>query len=174
MVARRSVLIAAAGFGASAGLLAATPALATPARESGTWRIDASRSSFSDGTFPPNMSLTIDMTLRDTRIVYSSVNDTNKDRPPMLTNWEASLDGMVGPLNESARFNQISVLRLNPMEYRVLKMKDGDVIVGEFWTFMADERTLLRRGVCKNMQGRSRAFEEYFLRIGPAAKTAGA
>jgi hypothetical protein len=48
------------------------------------------------------------------------------------------------------------------------------VIVGEFWTFMADERTLLRRGVGKNMQGRSRAFEEYFLRIGPAVKTAGA
>jgi hypothetical protein len=49
-----------------------------------------------------------------------------------------------------------------------MKMKDDDVIVGEFWTFLRDRRTLVRRGVGKNATGKSRVFEEYFVRTGPS------
>jgi hypothetical protein len=43
-------------------------------------------------------------------------------------------------------------------------MKDGDVIVGEFWTFRPDGKTLVRRGVGKSPQGTSRAYQETFIR----------
>jgi hypothetical protein len=155
----------------AAGLAAcATPATTTappPVPPDGRWFIDPKRSSFSNMAFPPNMSLTLDMKFEPGapgRIVYGSVNDTNKEKP-YISNFSATLDGVPGPFEEQTRFNQISVLQLNPTEFRVLKMKDGDVVVGEFWTFLPDGKTLLRRGVGKNAEGRSRAFEEYFTRL---------
>src|SRR5262249_51145375 len=42
-------------------LLVVRTALAADNPVTGTWRIDASKSSFSDGTFPTNMSITIDL-----------------------------------------------------------------------------------------------------------------
>ncbi|CAN1527840.1 hypothetical protein MCERH10_01285 [Caulobacteraceae bacterium] len=165
---RRSLLAIGPALAISAIASSQSFAQAGLSRHSGTWRIDASRSSFSDGTFPPNMSLTIDMTISNGRIVYGSVNDTNKTRPPSLTNFDTTLDGVPSAFLGQDRFNKISVLQLNPNEFRIMKMKDDDVIVGEFWTFLRDRRTLVRRGVGKNATGKSRVFEEYFVRTGPS------
>jgi len=148
---------------------AASLAYAADSPHSGTWRIDPTRSSFSNQPFPPNMSLTLKMKFADGKIVYDSVNDTNREKP-YVSHFETGLDGKPSPFREQARFDEVSVLQLNANEFRVLKTKAGDVVVGEFWTFLPDGRTLLRRGVGKNAEGRSRAFEEYFTRVEDGAK----
>jgi hypothetical protein len=63
----------------------------------GTWKIDAPKSSFSDGTFPKNMSITITLTFNDGELKYHSVNDTDKDKPSGL-DYTAKLDWKPGPL----------------------------------------------------------------------------
>jgi hypothetical protein len=145
-------------------LVLSSPVVAADSAHSGTWRIDAKRSSFSNMPFPQNMSLTLKIRIADGRITYGSVNDTNRDKP-YLSNFATALDGTPSAFAEQERFDQVAVLQLNPDEFRVLKTKAGDVIVGEYWTFMPDGKTLRRRGVGKNAEGRSRAFEEFFTRV---------
>lgn len=166
---RRTLLtVALAGLAASAcASTGASPAQAPappPFPANGRWRIDPTRSSFSNMAFPPNMSLTLDIAFSPNKIVYGSVNNTTPDKP-YISNFTTTLDGAPSPFLEQTRFDQISVLQLNPTEFRILKMKGADVVVGEFWTFLPDGKTLLRRGVGKNAQGVSRAFEEYFTRL---------
>lgn len=147
----------------------ASVAAASELNHSGTWRIDPARSSFSNMPFPANMDLTLTMKLADGVIVYNSVNLTNPERP-YISNFQTGLDGKPSPFLEQARFDAVSVLQLNESEFRVLKTKLDDVIVGEFWTFLPDGKTLIRRGVGKNAEGKSRAFEEYFVRVNVAIK----
>lgn len=63
------------------------------------------------------------------------------------------LDGAVTPVFDKSRFNQISVRRLDDDMLEVLEMKDGDVIVGSFWTFSRDGQSFIRRGVGKALTG---------------------
>ncbi len=51
-----------------------------------------------------------------------------------------------------------------PNDLQILKMKDGDVIAGEFWTFSPDGKTAIRRGIGKNPDGKSHAYQEAFVR----------
>jgi hypothetical protein len=44
----------------------------------------------------------------------------------------------------------------------VLEQKDGDVIVGQYWRFSPDGKTLVRWGVGKAPDGKSKAFLEWF------------
>lgn len=152
-------------------LIAATIALSlglvTPAaaqsEHSGSWHSIESRSSWSDGKFPKGFSLTITVDFSGNQISYHSANDTDKGKVSGL-NFTTSLDGTVSPVTNQSRFNQISVKKLGPNDLEILEMKDGDVIVGSFWTFAADGKTFVRRGVGKDPEGKSKAFEEVFAR----------
>jgi hypothetical protein len=95
----------------------------------GTWKIDAPKSAFSDGTFPKNMSITITLKFSDGELNYHSVNDTDKNKPSGL-DYTAKLDWKPGPIANNPRFTQVAVRRLNKNEFEVLEMKDGDVLVG--------------------------------------------
>jgi hypothetical protein len=156
---------AAAPLAACATVPEAAETAPPPVPADGKWFIDPTRSSFSNQPFPPNMSLTLDIKFADGKVIYNSVNNTNKDNPPYVSNFATPLDGSPSPFEEQSRFNQVAVLQLAPTEFRVLKMKDGDVVVGEFWRFLPDGKTLVRSGVGKNAEGRSRAFQEYFTRL---------
>ena len=150
----------------SAAALVATMlsgAQALAADYSGAWHSIDDRSSWSDGKFPKGFSLTIDLKFEGDKVIYHSINDTNKNAPAVLE-YIAPLDGTVAPVLNNARFNQVSIKRLSPNELQLLELKDGDVIVGSFWTFLPDGKTVVRRGVGKSPEGKSKAFEEYFSR----------
>jgi hypothetical protein len=130
---------------------------------SGAWHCIAEKSSWSNGQFPKTFSLTLHISFDEDQIRYHSVNDTNRNTPANLE-FTAPLDGTVASLPNNVRFNQVSVRMHGPNELEMLKMKDGDVIVGSFWRFSADGKMLVRRGVDKGADGKSRVFEEYFTR----------
>jgi len=149
-------------FALLASALLAAPA-AAQAKYDGAYHSIESRSSWSDGKFPKGFSLTIDIKFEGGKLIYHSVNDTNKNAPAKL-DYTAPLDGTVAPIAGQARFNQVLVKQLSPTELEILELKDGDVIVGSFWTFLPDGKTFVRRGVGKSPEGASKAFEEYFAR----------
>ena len=147
------------------GLVLICAALASPAMAatdySGTYHSDASRSSWSNGKFPKNFSLTIAVEFKDNKIVYHSENEHS---PAANLSYTAPLDGSVVPMEGNARFNQIAVKKITPNELEILEMKDGDVLVGSYWVFDRDGKGFVRRGVGKDAEGKSHEFEEYYKR----------
>ena len=127
----------------------------------GKWKIDASKSSFSDGSFPKNMSIVIDLYFSTDELLYHSVNDTNKEKPSGL-DYTAKLDWKPYPLENNPRFNQVAVRRLNEREFEVLEMRDGDVLVGAVYELLPGGKRFVRRGIAKSPDGRSREYEEFF------------
>lgn len=142
--------------------LSATSALAASPHD-GTWVSVEEKSSWSDGKFPKGFKLAITLKFDDNKLEYSSVN-TTRPETPYRTNYVATLDSKPAPLNEQARFNNVRVRKLTADEFEILKMKDQDVIVGEYWRFLPDGQTLVRRGIAKSPEGVSRAYDEYFVR----------
>ncbi len=145
----------------SLAFFAVVPALASDSRFDGTWKIDDSKSSWSDGNFPKNMSLTIVLKITEDELTYHSVNDTVKDNVAH-TDYVAKIDGKPYPLPGHTRYNQVTVRRLNENQFEILELKDGDVIVGAIWMFSADGKHLVRWGVGKSPEGKSKAYIEYF------------
>lgn len=156
---RRTIL---AMLAAGAMAMATAPAQAAGPHD-GAWVSTEEGTYWSDGKLPKGFKLTINLTFGDNRLEYHSVN-TTRPETPFKTDYETSLDGKVNPFAEQARFNQISVTQLGPDEFQILKMKDGDVIVGEFWTFSPDGKKLVRRGVGKSPEGVSKAYQETFIK----------
>ena len=147
------------------GASAQAPAMANSASaHNGKWHSVADGTYWSDGKLPPGFSLAIELTFGPNRLNYSSVNDTDQAKPMALA-YTATLDGATLPLPGQARYNQVSVRQLSANEFQLLKSKDGDVIVAEFWTFYPDGKTLIRRGVGKSPEGVSKAFQETFKRM---------
>ena len=141
---------------------------------SGNWVLDPSRSSWSDGSFPPAMSIKINMRFDEDGVVYSSVNDTCQTSPadvmpgwcaysaePYRVNFTGRFDQTVLPVENQSRYNQVTVRRFNANEFQILKMKDGDLILAEFWTFRDNGQELVRRGVSLKA---NRTYDEYFRR----------
>jgi hypothetical protein len=131
----------------------------------GTWHAIPETIYFSNSTPPSGFSLRMAITITEDRITYLSSNDTDKTKLPVMQVWEASLDGTPMPMHNQARFNQISVTRISASDYRVMKMKDGDVISGEFWTMHPDGSKFVRRGVAKSSEGRSHVYDEWFRKV---------
>jgi hypothetical protein len=127
----------------------------------GKWKIDAPHSSWSDGRFPKNMSITIDLAFTADQLVYHSINDTNKDKPALL-DWSAKLDWQTYPIPDNARFDEVRVRRLTPTQLEVLELKDGDVIVSALWELLDGGKRFVRRGVGKGADGKSHEYEEFF------------
>jgi hypothetical protein len=127
----------------------------------GTWKIDASKSSFSNGKFPKNMSISIQVTIRGEQIIYHSVNDTNKSRPTGV-DYTATMDAKAYPATGADRYDRVSVRRLGKNQLEILESKDGDVIVGAIWELLPGGKRFVRRGIAKGADGKSFEYEEYF------------
>jgi hypothetical protein len=127
----------------------------------GKWKIDAPKSSWSDGKFPKNMSITIDLVFKNDELIYHSINDTNKDKPAML-DWKAKLDWQTYPIPNNARFNEVRVRQLTSTQLEVLELKDGDVVVSALWEMLDGGKRFVRRGVGKGADGKSHEYEEFF------------
>lgn len=138
----------------------AAPAMAA-SRHDGKWVSVAEKSYWSDGKFPKGFKLAIDMTWQPNKLIYRAVNTTNPDKP-YLNNFDATLDDQVGPLTGNPRFNEIRIKQLGPDTYQVLEQKDGDVIVGQYWEFSKDGKSLIRWGTGKAPDGKTKAFLETF------------
>ena len=126
---------------------------------SGTYQSVASKSSWSNGEFPKNFSLMIQVKFEGNKIVYHSVNANS---PAANLDYTAPLDGTVVPMTGNARFNQIRVKKIAPNELEILEMKDGDVLVAAYWIFEKDG--FVRRRVGKGADGKSHEYEEYYTR----------
>jgi hypothetical protein len=127
----------------------------------GTWKIDALKSSFSNGKFPKNMSITIKVAIQGDQLIYHSVNDTNKDKPSGI-DYTSTMDGKPYPATGSASFNAVSVRRLSKNQLEILESKDGDVMVGAIWELFPDGKRFVRRGIAKGADGKSFEYEEFF------------
>ncbi len=141
--------------------LATTPPVSAEGRFDGTWKIDDSKSNWSDGNFPKNMSLRIVLKITGDELTYHSVNDTVKDKATHM-DYVAKIDGKPHPLTDHPRYNQVTVRRLNENQLEILELKDGDVIVGAIWMLSADGEHLVRWGIGKSPEGKSKAYIEYF------------
>ena len=128
----------------------------------GKWKIDAPKSSWSDGKFPKNMSLVINMSFTGDQIKYYSVNDTNKERPPSIVDFTAKMDWTPHPFEGSARYNQVALRSLGKTQMEVLELKDGDVIVGAIYDLLPGGKRFARRGIAKGADGKSHEYEEFF------------
>ncbi len=128
----------------------------------GTWKINDTKSSWSNGEFPPNMSLSIELKIDGDVMNYRSVNDTRKGVPGVVSHFEAAMDGKPHLYPDSPRFNQVQIRRIGPGQLEVLEMKDGDVVVGAWWWLSADGQHFVRRGIGRGADGKSKEYEEYF------------
>jgi hypothetical protein len=128
----------------------------------GSWKIDAPKSSWSNGRFPKNMSIVITLTFTGDELKYHSINDTNKEKQPNYADYTAKMDGKLYPFPNSARFNQVSVRRIGETEMEILEMKDDDVIVGAVYELMPGGKRFVRRGIAKGADGKSHEYEEFF------------
>lgn len=146
------------------GLLVFTsvPSFAASDPLDGTWKINDAKSSWSNGEFPPNMSLSIELKIDGDVMNYRSVNDTRKDRPGVVSHFEAAMDGKPHLYPDNQRFNQVQIRRIGPGQLELLEMKDGDVIVGAWWWLSEDGKHLVRRGIGKGADNKSKEYEEYF------------
>ena len=145
---------------AALALSAASAQAANP--HDGAWVSVHEGSYWSDGKLPPNFKLTVNLKFGPNKLEYHSINTTQPDKP-YISDHVTTLDGAVTPFASQARFNQVSVKQTGPNEITILKMKDGDVIAGEFWTFSPDGKTAVRHGVGKSPEGVSKAYQETFI-----------
>lgn len=145
----------------AAAVLCCAIAFAADDPFSGTWKIDAPKSSFSNGKFPKNMSITIQVSIQGDRLIYHSVNDTNKDKPSGI-DYTAAMDGKPSPATGNDRYNTVSVRRIGKNQLEILETKDGDVIVGAFWELLPGGKRFVRRGIAKGADGKSWEYEEFF------------
>lgn len=153
---------AAMGAAMMIAAVASVPAMAKPAvSHDGKYVSNEAKSFWSNGEFPKGFKLSIDLKWTANKLEYHAVNTTNPAKP-YLNNFEATLDDVAGPLHENARFNEIRIKKLDADTYQVLEQKDGDVIVGQYWRFSPDGKTLVRWGVGKAPDGKSKAFLEWF------------
>jgi len=147
----------------AAGLLAIV-GMASAANDpyNGLWKIDDSKSGWSDGNFPKNMSLSIQLKVTGDEIVYHSINDTNKEKKANTVDYTAKADGKDNPLTGGGRYNMVSIRRVSKDEYEVLEKKDGDVIVFAIWQMLPGNKTFVRRGMAKGVDGKAHEYEEFF------------
>ena len=157
---RRTMMTLLAG---AALAMSATGALAASPHD-GAWQSEHEGSYWSDGKLASNFKLTVWLTFAPNKLTYHSENTTDPAKP-YISDHVTTLDGTPAPFPNQARFNQVSVKQTGPDDIAILKMKDGDVIAGEFWTFSADGKTAVRRGVGKSPEGISKAYEEHFARV---------
>lgn len=140
-------------------LSAASAQTANP--HDGAW--EAVESKAPGSTIPPGFKLVINFKFGPNKLEYHSINTTRPDKP-YISDHVTTLDGTPAPFPNQERFNQVSVTETGPNDLQILKMKDGDVIAGEFWTFSPDGKTAIRRGIGKNPDGKSHAYQEAFVR----------
>ncbi|WP_342627077.1 hypothetical protein AAC691_12145 [Nguyenibacter vanlangensis] len=131
---------------------------------SGCWIIDAAHSSWSDGRFPPDMSLRLYLEFTQDRLRYHSENDTDRTQAVRTLDYDTVLDGSTSGLAGSPRFDTVRARQISALEFEILELLDGDVIVAAYWRFSEDGRTLWRWGVGKSPLGRSRTYAELFVR----------
>ena len=138
----------------------AAPALAHP--------IDGAWKEVHTGTLgittPADFKLIIWLKVEGDRLDYYSENTTRPDAP-YISGHRATLDGKVAPFPNQPRFEQVSVLLTEPRELQIMKMKGEDVLSGEFWTFSQDGKTAVRRGISKNVEGKSYPYQEHFVKV---------
>jgi hypothetical protein len=104
------------------------------------------------------------MSFGPNHLTYHSVN-SSRPNALYISDHASTIDGKVAPFPNQERFNQVSVLETDPYNLQILKMKDGDVVAGEFWTISADGKTAVRRGVAKDATGKSHAYQEHFAKL---------
>lgn len=155
----KKAILAALGV-ALVGLSA--PAFAADASAfTGSWKSLREISGWSDGKFPKDFSLTINLKFDGDKLAYHSENDTNKQAPPRVLAFNAAFNGKTYPIAGSDRYNQVRITRIGDDAFELLQLKDGDVIVGGYWRLLPDGR-LVRWGVAKNPDGSSHSYLEYF------------
>src|SRR5271157_4020932 len=128
----------------------------------GKWKIDAPKSSWSNGQFPKNMSLEINLEFTGDELKYHSINDTNKEKKPALVDYSAKLDWKPYPLAGGGRYNQVAARRIGKNELEIMELKDGDVIVGAIYELLSGGKRFVRRGIAESPDGSSHEYEEFF------------
>lgn len=131
----------------------------------GTWVNDNMRSTWSDGHYPTGkMNLAMTVSFSGDHLVYHSVNSTLKNKSPMVIDFDAIMDGKPYPLSGSGRYDVVRARRLENNRIEILEMKNDDLIVGAIWTLEDGGKTLMRWGIGKSPEGKSKAYQEFFTR----------
>ena len=132
-----------------------------PSAHSGTFRIDRGRSNWSNGKFPPNMSLTIHLTVEGDTFEYHVVNDTRPESL-YLVDFVAKRDGQPYP-STGRGTDHVSMKQLRDDEYQLIKTLKGDITCVEYWRFVEDNDVVIKHGSIQREDG-IMAYVEYFRR----------
>ena len=149
-----------------AGVVLSTAFLATSALASpldGAWQEKHPPASIKGVTTAEGFKLTIWMKVNGEELDYYSEN-TTQPATPYISTHVSKLDGTVAPFPNQTRFNQVTTLLTEPRELAIMKMKDGDVLAGEYWSFSVDGKSAVRRGVGKR-DGKSYPYQEHFVKV---------
>lgn len=139
---------------------------ANEAPQSGTWRVDETRTWWSDGPPPKGFSLALILQFSGSTFEYRSINDTDKSKPPQEFQFATTLDGAAQavPDRKAGDFDQISFEKVEARHYRMLRWLKGELVAVQFWAFSAEGKELVRRGATKTASGAWHAYEELFVR----------
>lgn len=132
-----------------------------PDARTGTFKIERERSNWSNGKFPPNMSITIHLTVDSDGFEYHAVNDTRPDSL-YLVDFTAKLDGQPHP-STGHGVDHVSLTQLGDDEYQLIKTLEGAITAVEYWRFVEDDDVLIKHGTIQREDGLM-AYVEYFRR----------
>ena len=128
----------------------------------GNWKIDASKSSWTNGKFPKNMSLEITMSFHGDELTYHGVNNTNKEKL-IINDYKVKMDWKPYPLTiNTGRFDRVAVRMIAENEMEVIELKDEDVLVSAIYQLLPGGKRFARRGIAKSVNGTSLEYEEFF------------
>ena len=83
----------------------------------------------------------------------------------MTIDFDAAADGTDHQIHGSTRYDTVRLRQLSPSEFELLELLNDDVIVAAYWRIDDHGTTLWRWGVGKSPAGRSKAYEEVFVKV---------
>ncbi|NKF22276.1 hypothetical protein [Solimonas marina] len=159
--AARSLALAAS----LAASLAAASALAAPTASSGAFH--EVHAYWSNGELPKQFKLDITITVDGDTVSYRGVNSTDRTHPHVAT-WSGKADGQLRAF-DGGYFDHMALRAVAPDEYLIEKYREGVLVVGEFWRYVASRDEWVRHGVVARAaaDGTSKSYIERFARSKP-------
>lgn len=133
-----------------------------PSPHSGTFDIDRQHSDWSNGQFPPNMALTVNLSIDGDDFEYHAVNTTRSKENPYTVDFTAKLDGQPYP-STGHGVDHVALRRRGDDEYQLIKTLNGDITAVEYWRFEDGDDLLVKHGTIQREDGLM-AYVESFRR----------
>ena len=141
------------GFAIVMMLTALTLFVATAGADqlSGTWSMNAEKSTYSPGPSPKNLTVVIESDENNYKV---DATGTDGDGKPIHVQYRAKFDGKDYPATGIANADTVSVKRIDANTVETLQKKDGKVVMTVTTKVSADGKTRTSTWRGKNAEGK--------------------